>query len=262
MTIYSVKALGNGKIEAYAVRWGSADEPDRSPTKDYFTPSTDLMLDAWGWPRPILLEHQAEQVGQWHGATKDRVGVKLAGRLDSAHPRYAQLDQDIRAGRYYLSSDSAGHLVKRARQWNGTHELERWALLTASLTKSPAEHRLLPVAAVKALALKAGARHNQVDAADMQQMHDIAVRQGATCGPQAKAIALRLSNPDLFYSTVAEEKGFTYAARLKRRFDLEDTIHRIELEERIRALEETPDARKARILAQIRTIEANERGIR
>lgn len=264
MHIYAVKALGNGRIEAYAVRWGSPAEPDRSREKDFFTPQTDLMLNAWGWPRPILYEHQADQVGEWYGARKDSVGVKLNGQLDTSHPRYAELDRDIRAGTYYLSSDSAPHLVKRRQQPNGTNELERWALLTASLTKTPAEHRLMPAVMVKALALKAGARHSAADAADMQQLHEIAVRQGAMCAAPAKAIArrpLRLSNPDLFYTTVANEAGFVYAARLKRRFDLEDTIHRIELEEQIAALEETPEARKARILAQIRTIEANERGI-
>lgn len=163
MNGYAVKAIdASGAIEAYAVRWGHAGEPDRSREKDYFTQKTDLMLDAWGWPRPILYEHQPDQVGQWHRATKDSVGVKLAGQLDTSHPRYPQIDRDIRAGRFFLSSDSAPHLVKRIPQWNGTNELARWALLTASLTKSPAEHRLMPVAMVKSLALKADPRVKRI----------------------------------------------------------------------------------------------------
>lgn len=184
----AVKALGAGRIEAYGVRWGSPQEPDRSSMKDFFTPETDLMLDEWGWPRPILLNHMlgkgeaAGSVGSWERATKDRIGVKLFGQLKTQHPLYSELDQDIRAGRYFLSSDSSPHLVKRRRQPNGTNWLERWGLLTASLTKNPAEHRLLPVAAVKSLALKAGARHSAGDAADMQAIHDLSVRQGAACG--------------------------------------------------------------------------------
>jgi hypothetical protein len=194
MTLYAVKALGAGKIEAYAIRWGSPAEPDRSPTKDFFTPQTDLMLDEWGWPRPILLDHMlsaegdaAGSVGKWTGAAKDTVGVKLSGQLKTDHPMYPRLDSEIRQGRWFLSSDSAGHLVKRRQHRNGTNELVRWGLLTASLTKRPCEHRLLPVAAVKSLALKAGARHSAADATDMQTMHDIAVRQGAVCSPSGKS---------------------------------------------------------------------------
>lgn len=196
MTGYAVKALDNtGAIEAYAVRWGNPSEPDRSKERDFFTPQTDLMLDEWGWPRPIPLEHmvtvagqRAGSVGQWNGATKDSIGVKLRGQLKTSHPMYPQLARDIKAGQYYLSSDSAPQFVKRRPLVNGTNHLDRWGFLTASLTKSPAEHRLLPVEMIKALALKAGARHSGADAADMQLLHDVAVRQGATCAPPAKMV--------------------------------------------------------------------------
>lgn len=222
----AIKLAPNGAIEAYAVRWGNPDQPDRSRTRDYFTKETDLMLNEWGWPRPVLLEHmvtpegeRAGSVGQWHGAFKDSVGVKLHGQLNTGHPMYPTLARDIQAGKYFLSSDSAPHLVKRRPMPNGTNELTRWGLLTASLTKNPAEGRLLPAMMVKALALKA---------------------------PRP----LRLSNPDLFYAVVAEEKGFSYAVQLKRRFDLEDRLKRLELEARLERLQETPEARKARLLRE------------
>lgn len=211
--IYAVKALGGGRIEAEAVRYGSPLEPDRSAQKDFFTPATDLMLDEWGWPRPILLEHMvtpeaeaAGAVGSWLRATKHATGVTLTGQLKTNHPLYPQIDRDIRAGKYFLSSDSAPHLVKRKPHTNGTNELVRWGLLTASLTKSPAEHRLLPVAAIKHLALKQGARHSAKDQEMVQTVHDHAVALGAVCGAgksdrqralelRARALALELDPP-------------------------------------------------------------------
>lgn len=222
----AVKALGGGRIEAEAVRYGSPLEPDRSAQKDFFTPHTDLMLEEWGWPRPILLEHMvtpeaeaAGAVGSWLRATKHTKGVTLTGQLKTEHPLYPQIDRDIRAGRYFLSSDSAPHLVKRRPRENGTNELLRWGFLTASLTKTPAEHRLLPVAAVKALALKAGARHSAADATDMQAIHDLAVRQGATCAASSKADDLRRRALLLELELIAIESEHVRAAQLLARCD-------------------------------------------
>lgn len=231
--LYAVKALGGGRIEAYAVRWGSPDEPDRSATKDFFTPNTDLMLNEWGWPRPVLLEHMlgpgesAGSVGSWQSATKDGTGVRLTGQLKTDHPMYPQLDQGIRAGKYFLSSDSAPHLVKRRPHPNGTHELERWGLLTASLTKNPAEHRLLPVAAVKSLMLKAGARHSASDQQAIQDAHDALVAAGAVCGASEGKSA-------------AYQQGRAYALELKAQAMLRE-LDAIDEEQR----------RKDRLLAEI-----------
>lgn len=228
----AVKALGGGRIEAYAVRWGSASEPDRSATKDYFTPNTDLMLSEWGWPRPILLEHMvtpegdaAGSVGSWAAATRDRIGVKLSGQLKTDHPLYPQIDRDIRAGRYFLSSDSAPHLVKRRPQPNGTHELTRWGLLTASLTKTPAEHRLLPVAAVKHLGLKAGARHSAADQQALQAAHDALVNAGAQCGMMGKSHDQRRLLAELELIAIEAEYARTMSAD-----DLRERKARLELE--------------------------------
>lgn len=267
----AIKLAPNGAIEAYAVRYGNPDQPDRSMTRDYFTDKTDLMLNEWGWPRPVLLEHmvtpegeRAGSVGQWHSAIKDSVGVKLRGQLNTAHPMYPTLARDIQAGRYFLSSDSAPHLVKRRPMPNGTNELTRWGLLTASLTKSPAEHRLMPATMVKALALKAGARHSGSDAADMQAMHDLTVRQGAACAPAGKSTQqpkrpLYQTDPDLFYSTVAGEAGFEYATRLKREFDLKDSARRLKLEAEFERITETDEAKRARLLRELDRIDPGRR---
>jgi HK97 family phage major capsid protein len=149
--LIAIKRRG-ADIAGYALRWGSPDEPDRSPMRDFFTPKTELWLDRFGFPKPILYEHtlkaEAEAmpvVGAWRGAKQDAIGVLLHGTLDEQHPLFLQIARDIDADSVYLSSDSAGHLVRRKPAAKGTHEITRWPLLTASLTKSPAEHRLRPV---------------------------------------------------------------------------------------------------------------------
>lgn len=157
---YAVKALDARRIEAYALRYGSPDEPDRSPMKDFFTRQTELWLDKLPFPKPILLEHSMTPesdenpvVGAWKSYTQDQVGVKLAGELDTKHPLYPQTLADIKAGKMFLSSDSAPHLVRRKPAAKGTNEITRWPLITASLTRNPAEHRLRPVEAYKALGI-------------------------------------------------------------------------------------------------------------
>jgi hypothetical protein len=69
---------------------------------------------------------------------------------------------------------------------------------------------------VKRLALKAGARHSAADRADMQTLHDIAVKQGAQCAPmgnsrkaaligRARALALELD--DLERASVLQQRA-------------------------------------------------------
>lgn len=255
-TYAAIKVGDDGQIEAYALRWGSAAEPDRSSYKDYFTPATDLMLDEWGWPRPILLEHMvtpegeaAGSIGRWLHAIKDRVGVKLVGKLNTAHRMYSQLVRDIKAGKYFLSSDSAAHLVKRRRNPDGTHEVTRWGLLTASLTKTPAEPRLLPVAALKALSLKAGARHSAGDRVKLQSIHDDAVSLGAACGKTidaARKRALEDRALDLELELDAIEEEVQRKSQLQRRSNLLERAGR---------LEETRGQQRARLLREINQLQ-------
>lgn len=158
----SVKMLPDGRIGGYAVRFGSADEPDLSDMRDYFTKSTDFWLEAWA-TRPMLYHHAQDEatkaapvVGTWTGASVDSVGVWLEGQLNKAHRYHAAIKELVQRGMLKLSSDSAPHLVVRERQPNGTNEIKRWPMLAASLTPTPAEPRLLPISHIKALYAEAG----------------------------------------------------------------------------------------------------------
>lgn len=155
----TIKALGDAptgdRIGGYAVLFGAADQTDLSPERDYFTPRTDFLLDAWK-TRPILYHHAMEAatkatpvVGMWDTVRIDDLGVWIEGELKKSHKYYAAIKELIRQGALRLSSDSAPHLVQRERRPNGAHEVKRWGLIAASLTPSPAEPRMEPVIAVK-----------------------------------------------------------------------------------------------------------------
>jgi 2'-5' RNA ligase len=154
----AVKMLDDGTLVAQAVRFGSADEPDMSAYADYFDANTNFWLKQWD-RRPMLYHHAMDEgtkdapvIGTWIKAWADDAGVWLQGQLDVAHKYHAAIKELARRGLLKVSTDSAPHLVQRARQPNGTHYVKTWPILAASLTPSPAEPRLLPAELKAALA--------------------------------------------------------------------------------------------------------------
>ena len=154
----AIKALDGDAIGGYAVLFGSADMPDLSPQRDYFTKSTDFWLNQWGWPRPMTYHHGMDDgtrddpiIGTWTKAKVDDVGVWLEGQLDKAHRYHAAVKELVRRGYLKLSSDSGPQWVIRERQENGSNEVKRWPLLTASPTVAPAEPRLAALTSLKAV---------------------------------------------------------------------------------------------------------------
>ncbi len=153
-----VKALGAGRVGAYVVLFGSPDQPDLSPQRDYFTKSTDFWLERWN-VRPMLYDHTLglpadfePVVGEWEGKTAiiDTIGVWMEGELSKAHKYHAMVQQLVDKGQLKVSSDSAPHLVRRQKSTKNTHEVTRWPIIAGSLTTTPAEPRLIPVATIKA----------------------------------------------------------------------------------------------------------------
>ncbi len=147
----AVKALAGGGIGGLAVRFGSEDEPDMSPTRDYFTKSTSYWLDAWE-RRPMLYHHAMEEstaddpvIGTWTKAAITNEGVWLEGELNRSYRYHAAIKELVRRGALRISTDSAPHLVRREAKNDGVHEIKRWPIVCASLTVSPAEPRLAGV---------------------------------------------------------------------------------------------------------------------
>ena len=147
----AVKALPDGRIGAYAIRFGSEDEPDMSQMRDYFTAKTDFWIDAWD-KRPMLYHHamdedtdDAPRIGTWVKAEVKDEGIWLEGQLDRHHRYHSAIKELIKRGALRLSSDSAPHLVRRATKAAGVHEVTRWPIIACSLTPTPAEPRLSTV---------------------------------------------------------------------------------------------------------------------
>lgn len=146
----AVKLASDGAtVIAQAVRFGSPDEPDLSPQRDYFTKSTDFWLEHWR-VRPMLYHHAQDPgtssdpvIGWWVKAWVDDAGVWLEGQLNAAHRYYAAIKELIRRGLLRVSTDSAPHLVIREPRGEA-QEVKRWPIIAASLTPAPAEPRLLP----------------------------------------------------------------------------------------------------------------------
>lgn len=178
----AVKLLDDeGRIGAYAIRFGSAEEPDLSSKMDFFTPETEYWLAELGFLEgkacaPILYAHAMDEttaldpvVGTWTKAVLDDIGVWVEGQIDLAKKYSKWVKELIKKGVLKLSSDSASHLIRREEQANGTHKVLRWPILAASLTPTPAEPRLLPVELL-------GAAYKAVSGDFQKQMSDLEVK--------------------------------------------------------------------------------------
>ncbi len=154
----AVKDIGNGRVGAYGILFGTPETPDLSEWKDFFTPDTDFWLKQIP-ARPMLYNHSMDPyldgadalIGMWPEVKLDDVGVWLEGEIDKNH-RYRDailklIDNDALS----VSSDSVSYLVRRKEQKNGTHRVLQWPLVAASLTPMPAEPRLKPVETLKSI---------------------------------------------------------------------------------------------------------------
>jgi HK97 family phage major capsid protein len=149
----SIKALGNGKVGGYLVLFGSADQTDASPMRDFFTPDTDFDVDWEAGPVKcsVYYQHGLDPVLKTRKLanatlTKDDIGIwtetQLALRDEYERTIYAMTE----AGKQAWSSGTAPHLVERKAVGNA-HQIVRWPLgLDASLTPTPAEPRIQAVA--------------------------------------------------------------------------------------------------------------------
>jgi len=154
----SVKALGDGRVGGYLVRFSTANDPDLSATKDYFTAQTGFGLEdsassAVYYAHCLDPQLKTRKIGR--GTMKaDDAGVWLEAQL-SLRDEYEKHIYDLaQKGKLGWSSGTAAHLVTRkaVETPNGTaHEILTWPLgLDASLTPTPAEPRC-DVVALKSL---------------------------------------------------------------------------------------------------------------
>ena len=136
-----VKALGDGRVGGYLVRYSGANDPDL--TGDYFTPETDFGPHTTA---PVLYHHglDATLKGRALGEAamkRDAVGVWVEAQLELRDEYEKAIYDMAKAGKLGWSSGTASHLVERQVEGKAAR-ITRWPLgLDASLTPTPAEPR-------------------------------------------------------------------------------------------------------------------------
>jgi HK97 family phage major capsid protein len=136
-----VKAIGDGKLGGYLVRFTTARDPDL--TGDFFTAGTDYGSHK---TTPVLYQHglDVKMGGRILGEgtlTLDEVGVWLEAQLNLRDEYEKAIYDMAKAGKLGWSSGTASHLVEREPHGKAWH-ITRWPLgLDASLTPTPAEPR-------------------------------------------------------------------------------------------------------------------------
>lgn len=139
-----LKALGDGKIGGYLVRFGDADTPDL--TGDYFTADTDFDLDEGTGKSTVLYHHGLDaKLGRRKlgraDLRQDEVGVWMEAQLKLRDDYDRAIYGLVEAGKMGLSSGTAPHLVEREHA-GAVNKITRWPLgLDASITPIPAEPR-------------------------------------------------------------------------------------------------------------------------
>lgn len=134
----SVKALGDGKVAGYLIRYSTKTDPDL--TGDYFTPETDY---GTATKSAVLYQHgmdaklKRRRIGEGE-LKKDDVGVWIEAQLNLRDEYEKAIYEMAKQGKLGWSSGTAGHLVER----DSDGKILSWALgLDASLTPTPAEPR-------------------------------------------------------------------------------------------------------------------------
>lgn len=138
-----VKALGDGRVGGYLVRFSTADDPDISINRDFFTPETDFgeLKQA-----DVYYQHGLDPViGQrviGKGDLKtDDVGVWIEAQLSMRDEYERAIYELAKSGKLGWSSGTLPHLVKREPVGNA-NRVVKWPIgLDASMTPTPAEPR-------------------------------------------------------------------------------------------------------------------------
>ena len=139
-----IKALGDGRVGGYLVRFSGPDDPDISAARDFFTPETDYMIEfpgkSIGWFNHAL-DTKKQRLINPVDMKDDEFGIWAETILDQ-RDRYEKFLYDLaQKGKLGWSSGTASHLVRREAVGQA-HKVTRWPLgMDASLTHQPSEPR-------------------------------------------------------------------------------------------------------------------------
>jgi len=139
----SVKALGDGQVGGYLVRFSSERDPDLA--RDFFTRTTDFDTEFPGHSS-VYYEHGLDATLKHRKLGKatlemDDVGIWAEAQLALRDEYEQKVYEMAKAGKLGWSSGTAAHLVQREKVGEA-HKVVSWPLgLDASLTPKPCEPR-------------------------------------------------------------------------------------------------------------------------
>ena len=188
-----VKALGEGKIGGYLVRFSDASTPDLEG--DYFDAETDFGELKTS---PVYYQHGLDRslkTRRLGSATlkTDEFGVWAETQLEMRDEYEKFIYEMAEAGKMGWSSGTASHLVEREPVGKAWH-IKHWPLgIDASLTPTPAEPRnaAIPLKSLKSseeAEVVEGSEMDEATSADEVQIKDVAIEQPTPIIEPVKAL--------------------------------------------------------------------------
>lgn len=216
-----VKALGNGKVGGYLVRFSTPADPDL--TNDYFDASTKLVYPSI---LPVLYHHGFDktlgkrQIGNAR-LKVDEIGAWAETQLNMRDQYEKAIYEMVRAGKLGYSSGAIAKSVTRERVGEAYH-IKTWNIEECSLTPTPAEPRngvmslksLIPAPGGVAedadnKTLSALERGNEMTPEEVKAMIDAARAEDAAAvkAAETKAAELKAAEEAGYRKAVEELKG-------------------------------------------------------
>jgi phage head maturation protease len=155
----AVKAVGEDKVEGYAVIFTDKDDTDLF--KDFFTKATDFFQEPGQteFTIPYVLYHhgldptiKGRRLTSGGAQAKiDDVGVWVELQLNKRDKYEKAILEMAKDGKLGFSTGSAPHLAAKKALDNGVNEITIWPMVELSLTPTPVESRTKAVVTLKSL---------------------------------------------------------------------------------------------------------------
>ena len=188
-----IKALGDGKVGGFLVRFTDAKSTDLDG--DFFDASTDYGIET-GDRLPVYYNHgldstlKRRRIGRAQVDVQD-VGVWVEAQLEMRDEYERAIYALIEKGKVGWSSGSMPHLVEREPQKGGASRITSWPLGEASITPTPAAGAEL----TRVQPLKSWA--SQTEALNLKAVGDTATEQAtvtANDGGQTINVIINLND--------------------------------------------------------------------
>lgn len=132
-----------GVVTGYLALWGSPEQRDSYETWFDHEAPPEMNLDFL--PIALHYEHGMDEfigkraVGSIYKIAVDSRGIKFEAQLDRSHPQFNRFVREIQNGEHGLSSGTMDYLAT----FTPDDRFENWPLGEVSLTKNPAESRMM-----------------------------------------------------------------------------------------------------------------------